>query len=114
MQVQRKTESKLLERTYVEFVMDSKGGSLSRNEAIAAAASELGALVENLGLIRLEGQSGTKTVLGKFYLYASKDSKGRMHPRHLGLRTLSKEEREKLKQEKKKAATPAPAPEAKK
>ncbi len=114
MQALKKQESKLLERTYVELVMSSKAGKLSRKEAIEAAAAELGVSAETVGLVKLEQRSGTRTVLGKFNIYTSQDSKKRIHPDHLTVRTLTREEREKLKQERKKAAAPAPTPEAKK
>jgi len=109
LQVQKNVESKLLDRHYVESLIENKEGKLTRKEAIAKLAQELGVPEENIGLVRLEEQSGTTSVLGKFYVYGSKDSKKRLHPRYLDERSLGKEEREKLKQERKKAKTPAPA-----
>lgn len=116
MQIQKKSESKLLDRTYVEFTFEGSGGRIARKDAIALLAKEMSVPAENVGLIRLEGQSGTTNLLGKFYVYGSQAAKNRTHPKYLGERLLSKEEREKLKQAKKKAkqAAPAPAPEAKK
>lgn len=109
----KETESKVLDRTYVEMGMEGKAGKISRMEAIEAVAQQLGVPAENVGLIRLDGQSGTKDLVGKFYVYGSQESKKRLHPHHLAVRLMTKEEREKLKQEKKKKAA-APAPEAKK
>lgn len=116
MPVDRRSESKLLDRSYVEFSMEGKAGKISRKEAIAAVAQELGVPAENVGLIRIDGESGTTKVIGRFYIYGSPESKKKIHPKYLEERTLTKEEREKLKQERKKAKTPAaaPAPEAKK
>ena len=116
MPVEKKSESKVLDRTYIEFSMEGKAGKISRNEAIAALAQELGVPAENVGLIRIEGESGTTEVMGKFYVYGSAESKKKVHPKYLEERTLTKEEREKLKQERKKAGMQAasPAPEAKK
>jgi ribosomal protein S24E len=114
--VDRRSESKLLDRSYVEFSMEGKAGKISRKEAIAAVAQELGVPAENVGLIRIDGESGTTKVMGRFYIYGSPESKKRIHPKYLEERMLTKEEREKLKQERKKAKTSAaaPAPEAKK
>jgi len=114
--VDRRSESKLLDRSYVEFSMEGKAGKISRKEAIAAVAQELGVPAENVGLIRIDGESGTTKVMGRFYIYGSPESKKKIHPKYLEERMLTKEEREKLKQERKKAKTPAaaPAPEAKK
>lgn len=114
MQVEKKSESKVLDRSYVEISLEGRGGKISRKEAIAALAQELGVPPENVALVRIDGQSGTTNVVGKFYVYSSPASKKRLHPGYLEERMLTKEERDKLKQERKKAATPAPAPEAKK
>jgi ribosomal protein S24E len=112
--VEKKSTSRVLDRTYVELSLDDKAGKISRKEAIEAVAQEMGVPAENVGLIRMEGQSGTTKIRGKFYVYGSTTSKKLIHPRYLDERSLSKEEREKLKQERKKAAAPAPAAEAKK
>ncbi|MDG6988987.1 MAG: hypothetical protein JRN21_06640 [Nitrososphaerota archaeon] len=113
MQVEKKSESKVLDRSYVELFLDDRAGKISRKEAIAAVAQEMGVPPENVALIRLEGQSGTTKLTGRFYVYGSAESKKRIHLRYLEERTLTKEEREKLKQERKKKGV-APAPEAKK
>jgi ribosomal protein S24E len=103
----QKTESKVLDRWYVEVPLEGKAGKLTRNEAIKAASEELGVPQENIGLISLDGGSGTTDLVGRFFAYGSQETLKRLHPRYLQHRTLSKEEREKLKQERKKAAVPA-------
>jgi ribosomal protein S24E len=114
LQAEKKSESKILDRAYVEVQMVGKAGRITRKEAVAAAAQELGVSPERVGLVRIDGESGTTNLVGRFFVYGSPESKKRLHPRHLDERSLTKEEREKLKQERKKAAAPAPAPEAKK
>ena len=110
MQVQKKSESKLLVRTYVEVALEGKAGLVKRSEAISMVAKELGVPFENVGLISLDQSSGTRKVLGRFYVYGSAGTKDRLHPKYLSIRTLSKEEKEKLKaEEKKKKAAPAQA-----
>ena len=109
MQIQKKTESKLLDRTYVEVLFEGKGGKISRKEAVALVAGELRVGPEKVGLIGLEERSGTTDVVGKFHVYGSPESKSRMHPGYLDVRLLTKEEREKLKQDKKNAKNAAPA-----
>jgi len=115
--VEKKSESKVLDRSYVELLIEGRAGKISRKEAIDTVAQEMGVPAENVGLVRIDGQSGTRKILGRFYVYGSAESKKKVHPRYLQERTLTKEEREKLKQERKKARTPAaaaaPAPEAK-
>ena len=109
MQVEKKSQSKVLDRSYVELSLEDRAGKITRKDAIAAVAQEMGVPAESVGIIRMDGQSGTTKVVGKFYVYGSPESKKRIHLRYLGERTLSKEEREKLKQERKKAAAPAAA-----
>jgi ribosomal protein S24E len=113
LQVVKKSESKVLDRAYVEATMDN-AGKITRKDAIATVAQEMGVAAENVALIRMDGESGTTKVVGRFYVYGSAESKKKIHPRYLTERTLTKEEREKLRQDRKKAAAPAPAPEAKK
>ena len=115
MPVEKKSESKVLDRTYVELSLEGRAGKVSRSEAIAAVAQELGVPRENVGLVRIDGESGTTKATGRFYVYGSAESKKKVHPKYLEERMLTKEEREKLKQERKKARTAAaPAEEAKK
>jgi ribosomal protein S24E len=114
LRVERKSESKLLDRSYVEVELEGRAGKVTRKEAIDSVAQELGVPAENVGLLRIDGESGTARVVGKLYVYGSAESRRRLHPRHLDERLLTKEEREKLKQDRKKAAAKAPAPEAKK
>ena len=114
MRAEKKSESKVLERAYYEMKLEGAAGKLTRKEAVEALSKELGVATENLGLISLDGHSGTTNVVGRFYVYGSPESKRRAHPRYLDERMLTNEEREKLRQERKKAATPAPSTEAKK
>ena len=114
MQLMKRSDSKVLERSYVELRLDGRAGKLTRKEAVVAVAKELGVAPENIGVVRLDGQAGTTEVIGRFYVYDSAEAKKRVHPRYLEERVLTKEEREKLKQERKKAAIHAPAAEAKK
>lgn len=109
-----KSDSKILERSRVVARLDGRAGKLTRKEAISAVAAELGVEAEKIGVVSLKGQAGTMDVVGTFYVYGSEEVKKRMHPKYLEERVLTKEEREKLKQERKKAATATPAPEAKK
>jgi ribosomal protein S24E len=114
LQVEIKSESKVLDRSYVEVSMEGKAGKITRKEAIAVVAQEMKVPPENVALVRMDGESGTTNIVGRFYVYGSAESKKKVEPKYLAERLLTKEEREKLKQERKKAATPAPAPEAKK
>jgi ribosomal protein S24E len=114
LQVAKRSDSKVLDKSYVELRLDGRAGKLTRKEAIAVVAQELKVAAENIGIIRMDGQSGTTDIIGRFYVYNSEEAKKKIHPRHLRERVLTKEERDKLKQERKKAATPPPAEEVRK
>jgi ribosomal protein S24E len=113
LQLVRKSESKLLGRTYVEYLIETAGGKLARKDAIALLSKEMGVPSENVGLLELRGQSGATNVVGRFLVYDSQEWKKQTFPKHLEARLLSKEEREKLKQAKKKKSEPAKAEEKK-
>lgn len=113
MQIER-SDSKILERSTVVARLEGRAGKLTRKDAVNTIASELGVPAEKVGIVSLKGQAGTTDIVGTFYVYGSEEVKKRTHPRYLEERVLTKEERDKLKQERKKAATAAPAPEAKK
>jgi len=113
LQILRRTDSKVLGRSYLEVSLEESAGKISRKDAVEAVAKELGVPNENVGLIRIDGESGSRKAVARFYVYTSMELKARLQPRHLTERMLTKEEREKLKQERKKPA-PAAAAEAKK
>ena len=96
MPIEKKSQSKVLDRSLVELTMDDRAGKVTRKEAVAAVAQEMGVAAENVALIRLDGQSGTRRVRGKFYVYGSAASMKKVHPSYLDERSLSMEEREKL------------------
>jgi ribosomal protein S24E len=106
LEIRKKEESKLLDRVELEVLIPEKAGKLSRGEAIAMVADEMKVGRERVGLIMLKQQSGTRDVVGRFGVYGSEEAMKRTHPEHLTVRLMTKEEREKLKQAKKKAKTP--------
>jgi ribosomal protein S24E len=102
LQILKKDESKLMGRTYVEAAFESATGTLSRKDAIASLSKEMGVQPETVGLLSLDQETGTTRVLGRFHVYSSAEAKGAVHPKYLDVRSLTKEEKEKLKQAKKK------------
>ncbi|HYC26663.1 MAG TPA: hypothetical protein VEB67_01420 [Nitrososphaerales archaeon] len=114
MRFEKKSESKVLQRSYIEATMEGKSGRMSRKEAVDALASDMGVPAENVALISLKGESGTEVLKGRFHVYDNFDAKKRLHPRYQDERALTKEERDKLRQERKKAKTPAPPAEGSK
>ena len=111
MEIVKKNDSRLLGRTEVQVRIRGKAGKMSRREAVTLVANQMQVAPANVGLVRMQQQSGSTDIVGTFFVYESEETMKKVHPEHLSVRTLGKEEREKLKQEKKKAA--APKPEAK-
>ena len=106
MEIRKKTESKLLDRVELEVLIPERAGKISRGEAVGMVAEEMKVGKERVGLITLKQQAGTRDVVGRFGVYGSEEAMKRTHPQHLTVRLMTKEEREKLKQAKKKAKTP--------
>jgi len=105
MEIRRKSESKLLDMVELDVLIPAKAGKVPRGEAVEMVAEELKVEKSRVGLISLKQQAGTRDVFGRFRVYGSEDALKKAHPRHLIVRLLTKEEREKLKQERKKAKT---------
>lgn len=106
MEIIEKSESRLLDRVSIKVRFPDEAGKLKRRDAIERLAKEMNLESDKVALIRLNHQSGKRDVIGEFYIYRSSELMRRLHPRYLFTRILTKEEREKLKQEKKKAKAP--------
>jgi len=106
MQVLEKKNSKLLERTEVRVDFGDKAGTLSRKEAVKLIADELRVDQSKVGIVALRTGSGSKNLVGLFHVYQSGDAMKTLHQKYLTVRLLTKEEREALKQAKKKAEQP--------
>ncbi len=108
MEIRRRSESKLLDMVELEVLIPANAGKLQRGQAVEMVAEELKVEKGRVGLISLRQQSGTRDVFGRFRVYGSEEALKKTHPRHLVVRLMTKEEREKLKEERKKAKTQAP------
>ncbi|MCX8191425.1 MAG: hypothetical protein N3F06_01295 [Nitrososphaerales archaeon] len=94
-------ENRLLRRKEYVCRFPSAAGLIKRNEAVEALASALKIEKEKVYLIKLSTTSGSRDVIGTFYVYDDEKDAKKHLPRYLFMRMLSKEEREKLKKEKK-------------
>ena len=106
MQVLERRDSKLLERTELRVDFGDKAGTLSRKEAVKLVADDLKVDPSKVGVIALRTESGSRNLVGFFHVYQSGDAMKILHQKHLSVRLLTKEEREALKQAKKKAEQP--------
>ncbi len=106
MEIQETKESKLLGRREVLVLFKEKAGALTRRDAVKEVAQEMKVEEKRVGLISLYSEAGTRSLVGRFHVYDSEESMKRLHHDYLRVRLLTKEEREKLKQDKKKAEQP--------
>jgi ribosomal protein S24E len=114
MQILTRKDSKLLGRSEVEVLFAGKAGALNRKDAIKEVAQAMNTSESKVTLIRLSSESGTRSLVGRFHVYDSEDTKKKVSHNYLSVRLLTKEEKDALKAAKKKEAAAAPAPAPKK
>ena len=105
--MERLVENKLLERKEVVYLFKGMAGKLTKAEAVKAVARELGVPEEKVIPIKLETVFGTRDVKGTFYIYEDIEKAKKQLPEYIFLRMLSKEERKKILEERRKAKVQA-------
>jgi len=86
----------LLRRREIKCIFSSMAGLIKRQDAINILAKSLNLDAKKVYLISLRTKTGTRDVSGLFYVYDKPEDAKKQLPKHLFLRLLSKEEREKL------------------
>ncbi len=92
----------LLKRLEVSYVFKNANGKISRNDAKELISKELNRPKDNIYVIKLEGEYGTNDLRGLFYIYDDPNLAARHLKKYLHLRALSKEERKKAYDERRK------------
>lgn len=85
----------LLKRIEVSYVFKDANGRITRDQARELVSKELNKPKENVYLIKLEGEYGTKDLKGLFYIYDDPKLAALHLKKYLRLRMLSKDERKK-------------------
>ena len=99
------SENRLLGRRELVLKFNAGNGLLSRQGAVDAISSRFGVGKDNVMVISLYGGSGTRDYYAKTYLFpAGKSGKKQQLPEYISLRHLSKEDRKKAREEKRKGA----------
>jgi ribosomal protein S24E len=112
MEVTKRKDSKLLARSELEVVFADKSGALNRKDAIKEVAKAENVSEDRVTLLELRGGAGTRNLVGYFHVYDSAEGRKEISERYLASRLLSKDEKEAIKQEKKKADAAAVAAKA--
>ena len=100
-------ENRLLGRKELIYLFKDVAGSLTRGSAEEFVAGQFSVPVENVITVKLETSFGTRDVKGLFYIYRDLDEARRQLPEHVFLRGMSREERAKALEERRKARAAA-------
>jgi len=112
LEIVSRKDSKLLGRTELQVLFAEKSGALNRKDAIKDVARAMNADEKRVTLLQLAGSSGTRDLLGRFHVYDSEEGRKEVSEKYLAVRLLTKEEKEAIKQAKKKADAAATAAKA--
>ncbi len=83
-------------------------GLIARQAAAEAIATKLGAPKENVQIMSLKGKFGSRDLVGEALVFTDSNAARIQLPSFRSIRMLSKDERKKVKEELKKAKSPAP------
>jgi ribosomal protein S24E len=110
LEVIQDSENKLLSRRELKVRFRAGNGILTRQAATEAIASKVGVNKENVKVISLKGRFGNRDADATVYIFSKPlDDKNQL-AEYVLLRHLSKEDRKKVREDKRKAAaTPATA-----
>jgi ribosomal protein S24E len=102
------SENKLLGRRELKIRFKSGNGILTRQAAAEAIASKTGVPKENVQVISLKGKFGNRDADANAYVFSNAQDAKKQLAEYVLVRHLPKEERKRVREEKRKAAT-APA-----
>ena len=102
------SENKLLGRRELKVRFRAGAGILSRQAAVDAIASRIGSKKENVQVLSIKGMFGTRDLNAEVYIFSNPEAARKQLAEYISLRHLPKDERKKLKEERRKTAT-APA-----
>jgi small subunit ribosomal protein S24e len=103
-------ENPLLRRRELQGVFRAGNGLLTRKGASEGIATKIGVDPAKVTIISLKGKFGTRDVSASAYVFSEEPDAKKQLAKYLFVRSLSKEERAKLREEKKKAKTAGPKP----
>jgi len=106
------SENKLLQRRELECLFKGLSGTVTRSSAVETVASQLKVNPKTLHLVRISSSAGTRDARVLLYVYGDESTAKKHVPRHLFVRALPKEERQKAKGTEKAPTVKAPAAKA--
>jgi ribosomal protein S24E len=109
MEVIDDSENKLLGRRELEVKFTAGAGILSRQAAVEAIASKIGVKKENVSVISIKGAFGTRDVKARAYVFPKPELAKQQLSGYVSMRHLPKDERKKIRDERRKGAAAAPS-----
>jgi ribosomal protein S24E len=103
------SENRLLGRRELHLRFKAGNGLLTRQGAVDAIASKVGVNKDNVKVISLYGSFGVRDVDARAYIFSEAATAKEQLADYVILRHLSKDERKKVREDRKKAATANPA-----
>ena len=104
--------NKFLSRKEVTVRFKEIKGTLTRDDAANSVAQQLSVDKSKVFPIKINFQAGASSAKGVFYIYDNPELAKKYLPKHLMLRSLSKEERQKAKEADKQRKVARAAPKA--
>ncbi len=106
------SENRLLGRRELKVKFKAGNGILTRQAAAEAIASKLGVSKEGVQIISLRGKFGARDANVDAYVFSNSQNAKMQLAEYVLLRHLPKEERKKIREEKRKASAAPPSGEA--
>jgi len=107
-------ENTLLGRKEATYFFKDSAGALNRAQVVKMVASDLGVKEDNVVLMAIRGKQGTRDVVGTFYVFDDVNVAKAQLPKYYFLRSMSKEDRKKYFEERRKSRAKKVAPAQKK
>lgn len=100
-------DNPLLDRKEVTILFKDASGKLTKGGGVERVVKDLKVKQENVIPMSLKGKYGSRDIIGTFYIYKDMNLARKQLPEYIFTRMLSKEDRRKLLDERKKKAAPA-------
>jgi ribosomal protein S24E len=108
LRILERNNNPLLRREEIKCEFSGLSGRLTRQDAISALKKDLKIEDGVVRVIRIDPKSGTQNLTAEFYFYQKPEDERRQLPRYFETRALSKDERKRIFDERKKSKVPSP------
>lgn len=107
-------DNPFLGRREATYLFRGSAGMVTRSQAVKMVSADLGLKEENILPVSIRGRQGSHDVVGTFYIFEDMELAKKQLPKYMFLRSLTKEERKKYFEERRKSRAKKVAPAQKK